>query len=285
MITEEWLKLVNAEFSDNNIPHIQRPFEAMRKYSIEFDCPVALGSQAGNAIFEWFKINTKGDAHKMGAVFSSTFFYDGEFWDLEIPILYGNVELNPYDSLSNMPAPIISSLTEHPEKSIEYLRHWANCIDFSLGFDAISKTDGLNAFGKDFLNAGYEELSSAASLLRKTRSNPRAVMDARMAIEMFFKAYAGLKDLLTEKEARGISHHLEQGLDKMIDISGFNYLNSVRSSLSIYPEISDRYKAQNMSKPDLWKAFQLAQMIGGLVTRQFSGYDTISSIEQVIASK
>lgn len=284
MLTEEWLNEVNTEFSEENIAHIQRPFEALRKYSIEFGCSIAFDSEVGKAIFEWFKANTKGDAHNMGAMFSSTFFHDGEFWELEIPVFFGTVQINPYDALSNMPAPVMKRLAGHPERSSGYLRHWADCFDFGLGFDEISKTDGLNTFGKDFFNAGYEELSSAASLLRKTRTNPRAVMGARMATEMFFKAYAGLKGLLSEGEARGISHHLDRGLDKMIDISGFSYLESVRSSLSIYPDISDRYKAQSMSKPDLWKAFQLAQMIGALVARQFSDYDVLSSVEQEIAS-
>lgn len=284
MLTEEWLNGINAEFSKKNIPHIQRPFEALSKYCIEFGCSIALDSEVGNRIFEWFKKNTRADAHNIGAIFSSTYFYDGEFWSLDIPVFYGTVELNPYDSLANMPSPIVQKLANDPEKSLEYARHWADCFDFGLGFDEISKTEGLNAFGKDLISAGYEELSSAASLLRKARPNPRAVMDSRMAIEMFLKAYAALNGLLTEKEAMKISHHLDLGLDKMIKISGLKYLDSIRAGLSIYPSVSDRYKAQTMSKPDLWKAFQLAQMVGAMVSRQFSGYDALSHIEQVIAS-
>jgi hypothetical protein len=282
--TEDWLNKINAEFSEENIPHIQRPLEALRRYSIEFRCSIAFGSSEANSIFEWFKANTKSDAHYMGPIFSSTYFYDGEFWDLEIPVFFGTVNLNPYDSLSNMPAPIMQKLQGHAEKSIEYVRHWADCFDFGLGFDEIREIQGLNSFGKDFLSAGYEELSSAASLLRKTRANPRAVMDARMALEMFFKAYAGLKNLLTEREAMKISHHLDKGLDKMIDISGYEYLRFLKPRLSIFPDISDRYKAQSMSKPELWQAFQLAQMIGALVTRQFSEYDVLSDVEQAIDS-
>lgn len=284
MPTEDWLNKINAEFSEENIPHVQRPFEALRRYSIEFRSSIAFGSSEANSIFEWFKTNTKSDAHYIGSIFSSTYFYDGEFWELEIPVFFfGTVNLDPYNSLSNMPAPIMERLKGHSEKSIEYVRHWADCFDFGLGFDEISKIQGLNSFGKDFLNAGYEELSSAASLLQKTQVNPRAVMDARMTVEMFFKAYAGLKNLLTEKEAMKISHHLDKGLDKVIDISGYKYLNFLKPRLSIYPDISDRYKAQTMSKPELWQAFQLAQMIGALVMRQFSEYDALSDIEQAIS--
>ena len=109
-------------------------------------------------------------------------------------------------------------------------------------------------------------------------------MHTRMALEMFFKAYAALKGLLTESEAKKIGHHLERGLTKMIYISGLGHLESVRPQLSIYPDISDRYKAQMILKSDLWKGFQLAQMMGAIVVRQFSDYDALSEFERSISN-
>lgn len=285
MITEEWLNKINSEFSMDNMPHIKRPFEALRIYSVEFGCSISFNSDLAKFVFNWFYRNTKSDAHKLGPIYISTFFYDGEFWDLDIPQFFGTVNLDPYNSLKNMPESIQERLAKNSEESTEYLLHWADCFDFGLGFDVVGKSDGLNEFGSNFLKAGYEELSSAASLLRAPKVNPRAVMDARLAVEMFFKAYAGLNGQLAEKEAMRMSHHLEKGLKKMVDVSGDHSLAELEPKLSIFPEISDRYKAQTMSNGELWECFQLAQHIGALVLRNFSGYDALSDIKRAISSK
>lgn len=284
MITEEWLIRINSEFSKKNMPHIKRPFEALRIYSVEFGCSVAFNSDLANFVFEWFERHTKGDAHKFGPIFSSTFFYDGEFWELDIPQFFGTVKLDPYSSLKNMPSAIQERLIANSDESTEYLLYWADCFDFGLGFDVVGESDGYDEFGINFLKAGYEELSSAASLLRAPRVNPRAVMDARLAVEMFFKAYAGLKGQLDKNEAMNISHHLEKGLRKMVDISGDQSLEELKPRLGVFPAIADRYKAQTMSNAELWDCFRLAQHIGALVLRHFSDYDALSDIKLAIRS-
>lgn len=267
------------------MPHVKRPFEALRIYSVEYRCSVGLNSDLANFVFKWFESNTKGGSHKLGPVFSSTFFYDGEFWELDIPQFFGAVNLDPYKSLKNMPAAIQERLIANSDDSVEYLLHWADCFDFGLGFDVVGKSDSYDEFGSDFLKAGYEELSSAASLLRAPKVNPRAVMDARLAVEMFFKAYAGLKRRLDKKEAKNISHHLDKGLEKMVEISGDQSLKELEQNLRIFPEIADRYKAQTMSNAELWDCFRLAQHIGALVLRHFSDYDALSDIKLAISSK
>src|SRR3989339_1108544 len=99
---EDWLQKINEEFSRENMPHGKRPFDALARYSKEKAVAVAFGSDLASYVFEWFKKNTKEDAHMVGALYCSTYFYHGEFWDVEIPVFYGTVNFNPFDSLSNM---------------------------------------------------------------------------------------------------------------------------------------------------------------------------------------
>lgn len=282
MISEEWLVKINSEFSKKNMPHIKRPFEALRIYSVEFRHSVNFNSELADFVFKWFENNTKSDAHKLGPVYRSTFFYDGEFWELDIPQFFGTVNIDPYSSLQNMPGTIRKRLVENYDESTQYLLHWADCFDFGLGFDVVGKSNGLDDLGSNFLKAGYEELSSAASLLRQPKINRRAVMDARLAVEMFFKAYAGLKGRLDQNEAMSISHHLGKGLEKMMDVSGDQSLQELKPRLGVFPSIADRYKAQTMSNAELWNCFQLAQHIGALVLRDFSDYDALSGIKLAV---
>jgi len=284
-IFKKWLEEINCEFTEKNIPHKQRPFEALRRLAIDKGISTYIGSELSNMIFDWFKKNTKDGVHNIGTLFSSTYFYDCEFWELEIFVFFGTVRIDPFNSLTDMPPVIKKKLSTDPIMKVDYLRHWADCFDFSSGFHSIRSSKKLNSFGQDFMNAGFEELNSAVTLLRTNRLNPRAIMDSRMAVEMFFKSYAALHNSLTEKEAKRISHCLEEGLEKMIYLTGQQKLEELRPKLAVYPEISNRYKAQTLERTDLWTGFHTAQTIGAIVTRQFSDYNILSDIEKEIKKR
>lgn len=282
MLTEDWLIKTNIELSKNNIKHLARPMAAISAYAKEFKIPVGFNSQIALKISDWFKSNTRQDTGLMAALFESTYFYDGEFWVLDIPFFWGSVKLEPFNSLKNMPDSIKERLINDSDYSIDFVRHWANCFDLGLGYNEISQTMYNIRFGLGFFKAGIEELQSAATLLREHKLNSRILQNSRMAVEMFFKSYAALRNKLNDEEARKISHDLTKGLEKLVIISGNQKYTSIASELSVYPLIKDRYVAQNASTIDLWNAFRLAQKIGAIVARELSSFDALSEIESKI---
>jgi hypothetical protein len=131
------------------------------------------------------------------------------------------------------------------------------------------------------LMSGDQELRAATSILSQHRPDPRAILNCRMALEIFLKSYIALKVGLTEKQAKTIGHNLQKGLDKFIEVSGFDHWEKGRSTLSVFPAIHERYKEQDITANILWEGYSFAQSIGSVIIREYTDRNTL---EQVMAS-
>lgn len=86
MVTEEWLTNLNTEFRAAGIEQRRRPWEAIRRYSEDFNTSVNFSSDVAKTIFKWFEANSKPGAHHVGSLYEAVYFYDAQFWVVSIPI-------------------------------------------------------------------------------------------------------------------------------------------------------------------------------------------------------
>ncbi|HCG8892418.1 TPA: hypothetical protein NKX69_000057 [Vibrio parahaemolyticus] len=281
MVTEEWLANLNTEFRAAGIEQRQRPWEAIRRYSEQFNTSVNFSSDVAKTIFKWFEANSKPGAHQVGSLYEAVYFYDAQFWVVSIPISYGTVQLNALDCIHEMPNGIKQEMMADHRQSWDYVLYWADCLDYGMGVDDLRKMQGLNEFGLQLLMSADQELRSATSILSQHRPDPRAILNCRMALEIFFKSYVALKNGLTQSEAKAIGHNLNKGLDKFIEASGFDDWESTRQLLSVFPDIHERYKEQDITFRKLWDGYSLAHSLGAVIIREFTDRNTI---QQVMAS-
>jgi hypothetical protein len=217
----------------------------------------------------------------MGSLYEAVYFYDAQFWVVSIPITFGTVRLNAFDCLHEMSEGIKHELMVDSRRAWDYAIYWAECLDYGMGIDDLSKTQSLDAFGIQLLMSADQELRAATSILSQRHPDPRAIFNCRMALEIFFKSYIALKTGLTENEAKAIGHNLNKGLDRFIEVSGLNCREKARELLKVFPEIHERYKAQDFTFQELWNGYSFAQSIGAVIIREFTDGNTL---EQVIAS-
>lgn len=281
MVSEEWLRKLNKEFREAGVEQRRRPWDAIRRYSTEFNVSVALSSDLAKRIFEWFKAHSKPGAHQVGSLYEAVYFYDSEFWSVSIPIVYGTVELNALESLYQMPEHIKTDLISDNKRAWDYMVFWADCVDYGLGLDDLKKTGGLDSYGMKLLMSGDQELRAATSILKQPRPDSRTILTCRMAVEIFLKSFIALKDGLTEKQAKAIGHDLNKALDKFIEVSGYNHWEAARSKLSGFPSIHERYKKQEVPLNLLWDGFAMAQSLGAVTIREHTERNTL---EKVMAS-
>lgn len=215
---EAWIANLNTEFRSDGVDQQRRPWEAVRRYSLDFNTSVELSSDIAKKIFEWFKAHSKPRVHQIGSLYEGVYFYDSQFWVVSVPITYGTVQLNAPDSLHEMPEVIKQEMMADSYQAWDYTIYWANCLDYGMGIDDLRKTKGLNEFGIQLLMSGDQELRSATSILSQHRPDPRAILNCRMALEIFFKSYIALKAGLSEREAKAIGHDLSKGLDRFIEV-------------------------------------------------------------------
>lgn len=281
MISEEWLANLNNEFRLAGIDQRRRPWEAISRYSEEFKTSVNISSDVAKTIFNWFESHSKPSVHQVGSLYEAVYFYDSQFWVVSIPITFGTVQLNALDCLHEMPGVIKQEMITSNRQVWEYVIYWADCLDYGMGVDELRKTQGLNEFGYQLLMSADQELRATTSILSQHRSDPRAIINCRMALEMFFKAYVALKNGLTQSEAKTIGHNLNKGLDKFIEVSGLNDWEKTRQFLSLFPDVHERYKEQDINFQRLWKSYALVHSLGAVIIRELTDRNMI---QQVIAS-
>jgi hypothetical protein len=278
LISEDWLKKTNEEFRNNGIDQRRRPWDAITQYSIEFNTPVDISSDIAKKIFEWFEIHSKLGAHQIGSLYESVYFYDSQFWTISIPIIFGTVDLDAIECLSQMSENMKNDMMLQKKQAWDYMIFWADCIDYGMGIADLRDTSGLNEFGVQLLMAGDQELRAATSILNQNRPDSRAIINCRMALEIFLKSFIALKVGLTEKQAKIIGHDLNKGLDMFIEVSGFNNWEITRNKISVFPAIHERYKEQDVTSKMLWEGYSLAQSVGTMIIREFTDRNTLGQL-------
>jgi hypothetical protein len=229
-------------------------------------------------VFRWFEANTKPGSHTVGFQHQGTYYYDSTFWSVNIPIIFGSVQLNALDALHEMPQKIKANLSGNRKDIWDYIIFWADCIDFGYAYDDLYKDKNYDAFGRQLLCAGYEELSSATTLLLEHRPNKRAIMNCRMATEMLLKCFIAFKDGLTETQAKNLGHNLENIFEKFLEVSGYQHLAEIKNLLRVFPDIHERYKAQEADNLSLFNGYCFAQSIGALIARAFTDRNTLPQV-------
>ncbi|WP_297809563.1 hypothetical protein [uncultured Methylophaga sp.] len=275
---EEYLLKLNSEFSSSGLEHKKRPWEALRRYSTDHNVSVSISSSTADRIFKWFEKRSKPGANEIGSLFNSVYFYDGEFWDISIPLSYGRVQLNALDSLAEMPSPIKAQLMNENNELWKYTIFWADCVDYAHGLEDLTKTGKISGFGKELLFAGSQELKTAIQLLSQNKPDPRSILNSRMAVEIFIKSFIALKIGLSQSEAKSLGHNLVKGLKRFVEVSGYEDFMKIEKDLKIFPRVEERYKEQSLTRGDLWLAFTIAQSFGTIVAREFTGRNTLEQV-------
>ncbi|CAM3829979.1 hypothetical protein [Pseudoalteromonas maricaloris] len=273
---DKLLEKINEEFKLEGVPHIQRSFLAMSKLSKKLGISIQFGSQESDYVSDWFARRSKASALCVGSLFEAAYYYDAEFWTVKIPIIFGVVQAEAYDAL-DMPKVNVELISKNDNKSRSYALFWADCMDFSYGISDLQSSHD-DSFGIQLLGAGFEELRSATSALLAQKVNKRAIMNARMALEMFMKSYLAMKGNIDEKGARNLGHDLHKALKKVSQVSGKSFPKDVYDSLELYPSINERYSEQKVSTQEIASCYNFALSMGAFVTRTVTDRNILSQV-------
>jgi hypothetical protein len=207
-------------------------------------------------------------------MYTGAFYYDSCFWPVFIPVAFGRVKLYARDALKTIPANILARLWKDQNAVKAFTALWADCLDYAFGIDDLKQMNTLSRFAQELLTSADQQLNATVTLLLEDRPNPKAMESARMATEMFLKAFVAAKAGLTEEEIKNtIGHNLVKALNKCLTVDAQSELQTIQQDLGVFPHIGDRYKGTAKASSDLWIAYRTAQFIGATVTRSLSGRD------------
>ncbi|MGI8654034.1 MAG: hypothetical protein ACR2LC_02305 [Pyrinomonadaceae bacterium] len=219
-LTDEWLEQTNEELSKKDVPHKRRAWDAWMEWSKYTGVSSSLDNEDVKKIFEWLEKNTKSGSQYFGPMYMGSVYYDSCFWPVFIPVVYGRVKLDAAKSLRTMPESIKSRLKQDQEAFLHYAAIWADCVDYGFGIEEAMHNHSISAFGQELLRSGNQHLNATVTLLHEEIPNPKALETARMAMEMFLKAFLAAKIGLTEKEAKDkFGHNLEKVVDRCLSVN------------------------------------------------------------------
>ncbi len=279
-IPGDWLEQINRRLSDAGVPYKQRPWHAMRAWSLERNIGVRFPSPTSEHIFGWFYRNSPAEAHHIGSLFTGLFYFDVYFWPVDIPIAYGKVKLDPFVSIRAMPDLVKARLRNDKIAHLGYLGLWADCVDYGFGRDDLRGNSAITGFAASLFKAANEQLEATISVLRETRPNSKAMEFGRMATEMFLKSFLAAHVGLTEQEAKKrINHDLELALKECLAARPASELFQLQVRLSQFPDVNARYAGATYSHDQLWSAYGTAQFVGSAVMRSLTDRNMRRTLE------
>lgn len=275
--SEDWLKKINEKLRQQDVHPKARTFLAIKEFSKEFNYPfLDFTSAEARTIFNWFSENTKPGSHAIGSMYKGVYYFDSCFWSVNIPFGYGKQFcVNALDFLQ-MPDNLKQQLESDSRESLEFMSIWVDCSDYAYGYDDIFKLKSFNELATNYIRSAHKELQATVSLLLEDNPKPKAIETASMAVEMFLKAILVIKDDSWDEDKlrKKINHDLSKAINYCVSVTGSKELQTLRSRVSLFPPVGDRYKGKTQKTADLWQGYALAQEVGAIFTRMFSDRDT-----------
>lgn len=278
LISDEWLSSANRRYRAKSLPAKRRPFEALLDYTRERHGAISFSAPAAERVFRWFKERTAPGADRIGALFTGSFFYDAQFWSVTIPIGYGNVRLDAFESLETMPSAVKIELSRDPDELKTYLLYWIDCVDYAFGYDDIRKFDALSERSMALMKNADHELRGAIDLVSDLHPNPRAAFNARMATELFVKALLVEKAAYTDKQLKDLGHNLDKLFEHSEAVCAANEIRNLKANTSIFPRIDERYFGEDLTPVQVGNTLSTCQMAATTVIRQFTDRDSRSLV-------
>ena len=272
------LQRLNEHYRAEDIPPIRRPWLALSELSKKHGVLIAVPSPRADLIFQWFQQNTQGGSHNVQPLFKGVYFFDACFWPVVIPYFAGTVSLDSMKCLE-MPEVLKSQLRANTAEFSIYAAYWLDCVDFAIGSHKRDCFSSLSPLGMAFLENGFKELQAVISQLSEPRANTRAVIAARMVIEMYLKSLLIVKAQKDENYLkRKIGHDIGKAMNECWSVAPIREFEVLRPMLSVFPDVQSRYTGKEQSLRDIWAAYQIAQAVATTVVRVLTGIDNRSRL-------
>jgi hypothetical protein len=275
----DWLVATNLEMSKEEIPYISRPLKALGRLSEERKISISIPSPLADEIFKWFEEHSPADAHAIGALFTGAFYFDAYFWKLEIPIAFGVVQLNALDSLRQMPKTVKAQLERDRIMMWRFVELWVDSLDYGYGIDDLGHGSrlppmGNQPFATQLMVSAHRELTASVRLLTETRTpNAKALESARMATEMYLKAYLAMHASLSEDASKQLGHNLEKLVAACKSARLNDDITDLSKHVSVFPPIGARYQGAEHENQRLWSGYAVALRTGVTFTRSITDRD------------
>lgn len=275
--SENWLKAQDDRLSNLKVPIRRRPWSAWAEWGKEMGS-TTFGGPVTDAIFEWWKAHYGSREFSMGGMYVGAHYFDARVWAIDVPVMYGQVQLDIFGMLRNVPEIVMARMGGDSAAMEMYMALAADSVDYALGFDDLRKSGTASPFADAMLASADKELRSAVDLLISPKPDQKVSETAALATEMFLKFYLAHHTGLNDQGAKGLSHRIDRALECCLEHDPSSALAQLRGKFVVFPPISARYAKEERSLDALWYAYRVAQTVATAVVRSTTDRDVRSSM-------
>lgn len=217
----------------------------------------------------------------VGPRFTGVFLFQNVFWRVVIPIVMGTSSVNALDALRIMPSETKRLLSSRRNDLREYLKLWADCMDYDMGYQTAAQSVTQGSFLGEMIESTERELTSSVSDLCQQRPNAKAIHSARDATEKALKAYLCYHAGLTHNDAKyKLYHHLDKAILEVKLRTPKSPLVLAQADLDAFAPYDERYSSNTYSHERLWRAYRIAQFVAAEVLRSITGRNMLAVVSR-----
>ncbi|MBU0516835.1 MAG: hypothetical protein KJ621_18940 [Proteobacteria bacterium] len=271
----ELIKSIEKELIAQEVLPKARPLKTMMEIGKSLNIPVSFfdsNDEIVRLVEEYYKEHYKQEDLAIGAIHRGIFCFKDLYFLLEVPIVYGTVEIDCMRSLMDMSDEMKKELRSSNEDWRIFIDQHCDLYDFGLGIydPGFEKRMSSRAF-EWFLKA-KEHLESATEILMSSSKKQTAIEISRLATEMFFKGALVSKGYTDNDMKRKFVHNLPKLVKEVVNnFPGIDYERLFRAINMLSHKEDERYYDKGYSRRQIGLAAMSAQFVAGEVTRQISG--------------
>lgn len=267
---ESWLAVANERYRKEGMPHQARPWRAIEDYGRQFSVSIEIGGEVSRAINDFFARNGPANALQVGALFTNAFWYDAHFWPVSIPIIFGQVALDPIECLDETPTSVKDALQRDGPPFAAFLLHWANCLDYAYGLSDLKSSGRFNERASAFARNADAKLRGAVSQLVLPKPITNAALDLALAAEIWMKVLLIHEQGLDDARLKRLGHGIKGLAEECANITGNADFLGIAEHAGRYPKLGSRYDGSPITGAEAWEALSLTTITCSAVVRRFS---------------
>ena len=260
----------------------ERPIRALEQWAAEHGQPQTLGElvlphfggPAWAAIRRFYRENTALARHEAAPFLGSCFFYDAAFWPLHVPVIYGQMTVDPIRFVKDMPPAVFRHLGYDSTARNRLDAHWFDCYGYLSGMSVVVDKGSLgNTLAENFLHGADAMLDSAVASLLTGKPNAKAAEHSRFAFESALKALVAKRENVTNDDEfrKKISHFLDRLLLRCQPYLDSTEHQRLTAASTHYPDVKARYANQPLTGQVLWTCYAEARHASTVVLRALGG--------------
>lgn len=253
-------------------PH-QRPFQASARIADMLGLQIMIGGEKDKLIeavhFIYESLYPRDNLY-MPPMHIGTVMFRDIFLPLKIPVIYGQVAVDPIKSLHEVPENTIKWIFQSDETASTFTDQWIDLFDFVYGLDDIAKTKSHPTQAIEFWQLAKQQLEGAAATLLGSIDKYTVIQNSIIAMELLLKGVL-LAQGESEANLKKYGHKMGGLVDKTCGLVPDADHDRLRLVVDRTPPLVERrYQTKDYKRTEIGQMMMDAQFVAGEVLRQFS---------------